>query len=168
MKVLPALACLALSSAAPFADATTYAVGSGRPYASLQALLTSVTLQPGDVVEVDGGATYPGGVILRQSGTAAQPITVRGLRVNGQRPVLAGGTNTIEFRQSNHVVLEGFEITRKDAEDIIMSARVVAGWITAEDLAASRAGAAEGEDGAEGEGAGMDEAPADDAGQNQV
>ena len=65
-------------------------------------------------------------------------------------------------------VLEGFEITRKDAEDIIMSARVVAGWITAEDLAASRAGAAEGEDGAEGEGAGMDETPADDAGQNQV
>ena len=65
-------------------------------------------------------------------------------------------------------VLEGFEITRKDAEDIIMSARVVAGWITAEDLAASRAGAAEDEEGAEGEGAGMDEPPADDAGQNQV
>ena len=31
-------------------------------------------------------------------------------------------------------VLEGFEIGRKEAEDIIMSARVVAGWIKAEDL----------------------------------
>ena len=31
-------------------------------------------------------------------------------------------------------VLDGFEVSRKDAEDIIMSARVVAGWIKAEDL----------------------------------
>ncbi len=39
-------------------------------------------------------------------------------------------------------VLEGFELSRKDAEDMIMSARVLAGWITAEDLAAARAAAA--------------------------
>ena len=32
-------------------------------------------------------------------------------------------------------VLDGFEVSRKDAEDMIMSARVLAGWITAEDLA---------------------------------
>ncbi len=31
-------------------------------------------------------------------------------------------------------VLDGFEVTRKDAEDMIMSARVLAGWISAEDL----------------------------------
>jgi transcription termination/antitermination protein NusA len=31
-------------------------------------------------------------------------------------------------------VLDGLELTRKDAEDMIMSARVVAGWIKAEDL----------------------------------
>jgi N utilization substance protein A len=31
-------------------------------------------------------------------------------------------------------ILDGFEISRKDAEDIIMQARVVAGWISAEDL----------------------------------
>lgn len=36
-------------------------------------------------------------------------------------------------------VLDGFEISRKEAEDIIMSARVVAGWITPEDLAAAQA-----------------------------
>ncbi len=35
-------------------------------------------------------------------------------------------------------VLDGFEISRKEAEDIIMSARVVAGWIKPEDLAASQ------------------------------
>ncbi len=32
-------------------------------------------------------------------------------------------------------VLDGFDLDRKDAEDMIMSARVLAGWITAEDLA---------------------------------
>ena len=32
-------------------------------------------------------------------------------------------------------VLDGFEVGRKEAEDMIMAARVLAGWITAEDLA---------------------------------
>ncbi len=41
---------------------------------------------------------------------------------------------------------EGFEITRKDAENMIMSARVIAGWITEEDLAAMRAEEAAAED----------------------
>ena len=31
-------------------------------------------------------------------------------------------------------VLDGFELGRKDAEDMIMAARVHAGWIKAEDL----------------------------------
>ncbi len=31
-------------------------------------------------------------------------------------------------------MLEGFEIGRKEAEDLIMAARIHAGWITAEDL----------------------------------
>ena len=35
--------------------------------------------------------------------------------------------------------LDGFEIGRKDAEDMIMSARVLAGWIKAEDLAPEEA-----------------------------
>ena len=47
-------------------------------------------------------------------------------------------------------VLDGFEVSRKDAEDMIMSARVLAGWITAEELAAPEADAEDGaEDGAE-------------------
>jgi transcription termination/antitermination protein NusA len=31
-------------------------------------------------------------------------------------------------------ILDGFEVGRKEAEDMIMSARVIAGWIKAEDL----------------------------------
>jgi N utilization substance protein A len=52
-------------------------------------------------------------------------------------------------------VLEGFEIGRKEAEDMIMSARVLAGWIKAEDLLPppeAEAEAAEGEDGDTGDG----------------
>jgi hypothetical protein len=44
--------------AAPLAQADVYQVGSGRPYAQLQDVLDDVTLQPGDVVEVDGNQTY--------------------------------------------------------------------------------------------------------------
>jgi len=40
-------------------------------------------------------------------------------------------------------VLDGFEVDRKDAEGLIMSARVLAGWITAEDLAQPEVPAAE-------------------------
>ena len=36
-------------------------------------------------------------------------------------------------------VLEGFDIGRKEAEEMIMSARVAAGWIKAEDLDKMRA-----------------------------
>ncbi|HRO50459.1 MAG TPA: transcription termination/antitermination protein NusA, partial [Hyphomicrobium sp.] len=50
-------------------------------------------------------------------------------------------------------VLDGFDVSRKDAEDMIMSARVLAGWITADELSPpeDEAADAEGaEDGAEG------------------
>ncbi len=42
--------------------------------------------------------------------------------------------------------LDGFDIGRKEAEDMIMSARVLLGWISAEDLAPAAEEAAEGED----------------------
>lgn len=122
------LAC-GLALATP-AGAATYAVGPSRPHTTLQELLLAVALQPGDVVEVDGGTTYPGGVVLRQSGSVSQPITLRGLRVNGQRPLLAGGTNTIELRQSNHVVIEGIEFTGGSSRCIF----IPAAFITLRDL----------------------------------
>src|SRR5262245_14048466 len=47
-------------------------------------------------------------------------------------------------------VLEGFEVGRKEAEEMIMSARVLAGWIKAEDLAPPAQEAGEDEASAEG------------------
>lgn len=95
----------------------TLQVGPGRPYTSLQQVVG--ILNPGDVVEVDGNNTYPGGVTFTRAGTLAQPITIRGLRIAGQRPVLAGGTNTVAFTTpwpytgpgADHYVFEGFEVT---------------------------------------------------------
>ena len=96
-------------------SAAEYRVGPGQPFTSLQALLDARNLAPGDVVRVDGDHTYPvgAGVVVREddSGSVAQPVVIRGERINGRRPVLQGGTNTIKFQSSDHVVLEGFEIT---------------------------------------------------------
>lgn len=87
---------------------TTYQVGAGRPYASLQAVAS--LLRPGDVVEVYGNQTYSGNIRLTRPGTASAKITIRGVAVNGKRPVLSGGTNTIELA-GNHYVFENFEVT---------------------------------------------------------
>ena len=46
-------------------------------------------------------------------------------------------------------VLDGFEIDRKDAEDMILSARILAGWITAEEAAPEETEETETETGAE-------------------
>jgi len=59
---------------------------------------------PGDVVQVDGNATYAA-VRWTTSGTAAQPIRRVGLRVNGARPALQGGANTMELN-ADHVVVD--------------------------------------------------------------
>src|SRR5687767_8286967 len=80
-----ALFVAALSSSA--ALALTYQVGPSRYHTQL----TDVAglLNPGDVVEVDGNATY-GPVTFSRPGSAAQPIVIRGLRVNGNRPIISG------------------------------------------------------------------------------
>jgi hypothetical protein len=97
--------------------ATTYHVGPGRTYTTLQQVVD--LLQPGDLVEVDGNATYPGDVAFTQAGTARDPITIRGIRVQGHRPVISGGTNTVSFVTpwpysgpgADHYIFEGFEVT---------------------------------------------------------
>jgi len=96
--------------------AATYPVGPSRPHTTLSALFTNVDLQPGDIVEVDGGVTYdvtaPGIVMgAGDAGAPGNPVIIRGMPVGGARPILRGGTNTIEFRSSNHVVFENFEVT---------------------------------------------------------
>lgn len=108
--LLPKLLLLMLLPAmfAAPAAATTYEVGPGKPYPGLQSV--APLLGPGDLVLVDGGTTYPGGVVLDRAGTAAQPIVIRGVRVGGARPRISGATNTLEVR-ANHYVLESLDLT---------------------------------------------------------
>ena len=87
----------------------TYQVGPSRTYKKLQDV--APLLSPGDLVEVDGNATYPGDLIFTRPGTSVNKITIRGIRVNGLRPIISGGTNTVEFRLSDHYVFESFDVT---------------------------------------------------------
>ncbi len=108
MRVVIALLLILFGLAA---DAATLRVGPGRSYPTLQSVAGRVVA--GDVVEVDGGATYPGGVVFNRSGTTAAPITIRGLRVNGARPALRGvngiaGGAVLRIAGS-HYVIEGLD-----------------------------------------------------------
>lgn len=99
------------------AEARTYRVGppgSGRPYTRLDTFFDRVDLQPGDIVEVDGDATYAGGIVVGDDddGTAQQPVVIRWRREGTQaRPVIHGGLHAIKFEHAHHVVFEGFEVT---------------------------------------------------------
>ncbi len=102
---------VALLTAPGVASAATYQVGPDKPYKSLEEL--AYDLRPGDVVEVDGDATYSGDIHIRpdSSGTADQPVTIRGIRVNGKRPVISGGVEWGIVLHGSHTVFEGFEVT---------------------------------------------------------
>ena len=97
----------AILLATPLASAATLQVGATRTYKTLSAAAAAVN--PGDIVEVDGDATYAA-VTFTRKGTAAAPITIRGLRVGGKRPIISGGTNSIEIA-GDYYVIEGFDIT---------------------------------------------------------
>ena len=99
------LATLLLGSAA--AHATTYQVGPTRTMTQIGQAMSPAA--PGDVIEVDGNATYSS-VRWTRSGTAAQPIRIVGLPVAGMRPRIQGGTNTVEI-EADYVVVEGFDIS---------------------------------------------------------
>ncbi len=113
------LALFALTGSWLPAWADTYQVGPGKPYATLQEVADR--LLAGDIVEVDGNHTYPGDVVFDRPGSPASKITIRGIPIAGQLPVISGGTNTVHFRTSdwegapddagNHYLFEGFEIT---------------------------------------------------------
>ena len=93
-------------------NATLYQVGPTRSYTALPQV--AGLLLPGDSVLVDGDTAYPGGIIFDRPGSATQPIVIHGVRINGRRPIIDGGTNGVEFRTSgtaaDHYVFEGFEI----------------------------------------------------------
>lgn len=100
---------LTLATTAPMVFAATYEVGPNKQYKSLRDVASR--LQPGDVVELQGDATYGGDVRLTRSGTPDRKITIRGIPINGKRPVLSGGTNTLEI-EANHYVVENIELTK--------------------------------------------------------
>jgi hypothetical protein len=101
---------LALIFISGVAEGASYEVGPTREYKSLQEV--SRRLGPGDVVTVDGGVSYPGGVSLDNNGMAgAGVITVKGTRLNGERPMLAGGLVVMRVRGS-HYVIEGFDLSQ--------------------------------------------------------
>ena len=53
-------------------------------------------LRPGDRVEIDGGVTYRGSVVLPNHGGRDAKIVIVGKRQGDKRPVIAGGETTIE------------------------------------------------------------------------
>jgi hypothetical protein len=107
---------LVLSAFAACAEAATYRVGPARESKRLQDVAS--LLNAGDTVFVDGDAAYPGDVIFRRPGAPDNPIVIAGVAVDGKRPIIAGGTNTVHFRSdepwthgADHYVFQGFEVT---------------------------------------------------------
>jgi hypothetical protein len=88
------------------ANAATYTVGPGETYEQIAEL---PPLSAGDIVEIVGGNTYDA-FELYDSGDPGLPITIRGIRVGGERPIIDGGVNTVAIN-ANHYVVEGLDIT---------------------------------------------------------
>ncbi len=99
-------AAFALSTAP--AHATVYEVGPGKPHASVAEV--AERLSPGDLVLIQGGTTYPGGIVFSRPGQADRKIIIRGVPVEGKLPIIRGGRNTIEAA-ANHYVFENLELT---------------------------------------------------------
>lgn len=110
--------------------AATYLVGPTRPYQQLQQV--AGLLNPGDVVEVDGDQVYPGEVVFTRPGSPEAKIHIRGVRVNGKRPVISGGANAVAFTTpwpyngpigGHHYVFEGFEVANATNRGIFHQAK---------------------------------------------
>jgi hypothetical protein len=94
-------------------EARTFTVGPvGREYTQLYSVFVNNNLAPGDIVEVDGNASYGSAVVGEDDGGApGNPVIIRWRReANATRPLLQYGLHTIKFQQSNHIVFEGFEV----------------------------------------------------------
>ena len=108
-KTLAGLTLLAALAGAADAFAVTYQVGPSRTHKQLTAV--AGMLNPGDVVEVDGNATYSG-VLWTRSGSASQPIIIRGMASGAQRPVINGNAAHDAFRMDvNHYHVENLVIS---------------------------------------------------------
>ena len=134
-RFLPAAGLLFVCLVTPAAEARTWTVGpSGRNYTQLSTLFDANDIAPGDIVEVDGNATYNSAKMGEDDGGApGNPVIVRWKRVAGAtRPVLAGGIHTFKFERADHVVFEGFEVRGgsstcvfSEADDIVVRDAVI-------------------------------------------
>ncbi|TJY40634.1 hypothetical protein E5161_15865 [Cohnella pontilimi] len=94
-----------------------FSVGPTHKFKKVQDVVA--LLQPGDVVEVDGDTVYPAPIFMdvNNSGTKAQPITIKGVSANGNRPILKtlNAANMMEI-DANHIVIDNFEVAGNLAE----------------------------------------------------
>jgi plastocyanin len=93
IKSVFGIACfcaLVLSAVSSSLQAATYNVGSGQTYPTLNSL---PALNPGDLVQVNPG-TYNEVVRWTRGGTAASPITIRG--IGSSRPVVDANGKTVD------------------------------------------------------------------------
>lgn len=89
------------------AQATTYQIGPNKPFQQISNVASQ--LQPGDIVEIDGDASYSS-VSFSKNGTNQAKITIRGILRNGKQPSIKGGSNTIAVNAS-HYVFEQLDIS---------------------------------------------------------
>ena len=86
----------------------TYLIGPTHKYQKAQDV--ALELKPGDEVLIDAfDGEYPAPLYLTAcNGAPGRPVTVKGLRVNGKRPVIrSAGANHPVYVGSQYIVLEG-------------------------------------------------------------
>ncbi|MBC7957488.1 MAG: hypothetical protein H7Y33_16660 [Cytophagales bacterium] len=87
----------------------------GTSFNSLQEL--APTLKGGDVVDVYARGTPYAAVEFTKAGTLASPILLRGISVDGRRPVIEGGASNathysaVSFEGASYMTLDSFEVT---------------------------------------------------------
>lgn len=83
--------------------AAVYNIGPGQTYTSISDFSGWTSLQPGDTVRIHYG-TYKEFILLCQSGTATNPITIEGVPdANGNRPILDGDNMVIPSQFDGHL-----------------------------------------------------------------
>ncbi len=97
-----------LQTASARTEADGIEVGPGKKLPNLQSV--APLLGPGNVVLLLGNASYPGGVRLTRDGAPGRPITIRGVSIDGKRPIIEGSVDTVEVT-GDHYVFENIEIT---------------------------------------------------------
>ena len=73
------LAFVALCAAGPVL-AVTYTVGPNGEFATLNALFAARDLEPGDIVEVEGGVTYAGNIVVPAADVQVQGVVIGVMR----------------------------------------------------------------------------------------